>query len=316
MPTRRFVCRVLEKHHQTLKGTATLQQRASRSPAKTPTRSRRDRGEGIRFLRNSVAQRCRPRRGCPPTSLLPKASARSRRPALPHLHHVPPRLSAPTTPQPLLPGPSAQRHHGKRRGEGGNWNGGSWGGAAPCRGQPDLPATWPREQPNRTGPGRGAGMAERSGPGEEQSGPAGRAERVMAAGGAQTARPQHPSDQTADRPTARLGAHLQVTCAAGSAIVARAPRFGSGGSGVTALAVGNEPEDSNTFSRRLNLKWTAAVRQSRGAGGEGRRGRESVPVPVWPRLWLRGCSRNGARPLAAPRTARGCPVHRAGALAR
>lgn len=94
----------------------------------------------------------------------------------------------------------------------------------------------------------------RYGAGEEQSGPAGRAEVAMAAGGAQTARPQHPLDQAAVRPAAGPGAHPQVTCAAGSAILARGPRFGSGGSGVTALAVENGPEDSNTFSRRLNLK--------------------------------------------------------------
>lgn len=126
----------------------------------------------------------------PPRSFQrPPLPARPRRPALPHLHHFPPRLPVRTTSQPLPPGLSAQRHRRKRE-EG--WSGGSWGGAAPCRGQPGLPATWPREQPNCTGPGRGAGVAGCFGPGEEQSGRAGRAEVAMAAGGAQTPRPQHP----------------------------------------------------------------------------------------------------------------------------
>lgn len=81
--------------------------------------------------------------------------------------------------------------------------------------------------------------------------------------------------------------------------------------------MGDGPEGSSTLSRRLKLKWTATLRQPRGAGSEGGgRGRESIPVPVRPRLWLRSCSRNGARPLAAPRTARGRPAHRTGALAR
>lgn len=102
----------------------------------------------------------------------------------------------------------------------------------------------------------------------------------MAAGGAQMPRPQPPRDQAAARPAAGPGANPQLPCAAGSAILARASRSGSGGFSVTALAVGNGPECLSTFSRSPDLKWTAALRQPQGAGGEGRRGRESDPMPV------------------------------------
>lgn len=135
----------------------------------------------------------------------------------------------------------------------------------------------------------------------------------MAAGGAQIQRPQYPAERAAARRAARPTAHLQLPAP-------RAVRSSLGPQGPAAAAPASlrwrRGMGPSTLSRRLNLKWTAALRQPWGAGGEGQRGRESVPVPIGPRLCLRGCSRNGARPLAAPRTARGRPAHHAGALAR
>lgn len=240
-----------------------------------------------------------------------------RSPAFPAAAAPPPSLSAPSSSannlaaapaRSLRTAPSQEERRGLERGELGR------GSAMPRAAGPARDVATGTTELHRTGPWGGGSRVLWPRWGAKR--PRGQGRGGHGSGRGADAQAAAPADQAAARPAAGPGAHPQITCDAGSAILARAPRSGSGGSGVTALAVGNGPKGSSTFFRRLNLKWTAALRQPRGAGGEGRRGRKSIPVPVWPRLWLRGYSRNGARPLAAPRTAQGRPAHRAGALAR
>lgn len=243
-------------------------------------------------------------------------------------------------PAPRLDGPKAAPHGWQGR-VAQRHRGGTRGGTRRRRGQPDPPATWPREQAEAARPGRETGSwpssaspcrknAGRTPQGNRRQGPRARHGAALPERGSRGGRrrgPRRPACRAAAHPLRDPAPARQLPAPRAAAVLvqvseARRQQRKLRAPALAALTVGDGHEGSAGPSERSKGGRTAPLgrprrRQAAKNGTIVTSGPRTRAGPrLWPRRLLPEMAPAASRCSQAPHTARGRPVPVAGALAR